>query len=115
MKKKEVLSLIFLANKDKENISSILLDLSSSKKITGKMDKSNFVYTIDKEEYVIPRTRLWQSLISEAVGKTEKAYLESIAGLVKKYNYPEDLLKYSTYVNPEDNFVKNYVTKDVIF
>jgi len=115
MTRKQIVNLIFLSEKSKNKDSAdILLQIADSK-TSGRIANSDFIYKINDEENIIPVGRIWNVLLQEATGNTEKAYLNSLEKLVKKYNFPEQLLQNMIYFDNDTNSVKNYVTKDVIF
>ena len=114
MNEEEIRNMVYLAIKGNTEFSGDLIDLAE-KKLTGEFDGSNFIYSIDGVENIVPRTRIWNSLISEATGETEEEYLKNISNLIELYKFPKKLLRYVTYVNPESKEVKNYITGIRIF
>lgn len=101
MKKKEIVSFIFLAEKynGKEDC-DILLQLAENS-VKGEIVNGNFLYSIGEEKNIVPVARIWDSLLSQVKGGTKNEYLKNINKQLAKYPFPKDLLLQLQYVNPE--------------
>ena len=102
MKKKEVLSFIYLAEAyDGKKDSEILSEISENK-IEGEIiNGSSFIYKIGEDECVIPINRIWNYTLSTVKGKTNNEFLRNLKKVLENYIFPTEILKQLSYVNPE--------------
>ena len=114
MNKKETVNFIFLAEKYKGKTDNDILLAVAENEVSGKVvDISSFIYSIGKEENIVPIGRLWNYLCEQAKGKTEGDYLNSLNKLVEKYSFPEQFFPQLLYENPEDGSLHYYLTGDL--
>ncbi|MCH5294192.1 MAG: hypothetical protein J1E07_10705 [Treponema sp.] len=102
MTKRQIVNLIYLAEKCNGKSTPDIMFAVAGKKVEGKIKQANFLYTIGNEKNIIPISRLWDYLLTLAKGKTKKNYLEELNELIKVHKFPQKYLKYAMYVNPED-------------
>lgn len=102
MTKKEIINLIYLAEKSKgKNDNDILLAVAEND-ITGEIGNASFVYSIGEKKDIVPISRMWDYLLRLAKGKTKETYSASLKKLVKQYTFPKEYLYQCLYVNPEN-------------
>lgn len=101
MKRKEILSFIFLAEKynGKED-SDILVDITYNP-ISGEIVNGNFLYSIGENKNIIPIARIWEIFLSQVKGGTKNEYLKNINKLLQRYPFSKDILLQLRYINPE--------------
>lgn len=114
MTKAEIKGLITLSIKSKKK-NSILLKFNLMRfcRLRGKIVSGhNFLYSINFKKFIIPIHRIWNSLLKEVNGYTEKDYLDSLNKQIEKYNYPRYCLFQAYYLNPETNQLKEFPMSD---
>ena len=102
MTKKQIVNLIYLAEKYNGKNDLDIVFAVAGKEVDGEIKQASFLYTIGKKKNIIPIGRLWDYLLTLAKGKTKKNYLEELNGVIKAYEWPQEYLEYAMYVNPED-------------
>ena len=102
MTKRQIVNLIYLAEKCNGKSTPDIMFAVAGKKVEGKIKQANFLYTIGEKKNIIPIGRLWDYLLTLAKGKTKKIYLEELNEVIKAYEWPQEYLEYAMYVNPED-------------
>lgn len=102
MTKKEIINLIYLAEKYKgKNDNDILLAVSEND-VTGEIGYASFVYSIGKRKDIIPLSRMWDYLLQQAKGKTKETYSTNLKKLAEQYTFPKEYLSQCLYINPEN-------------
>ena len=114
MTKAEIKGLITLSIKSK-NQNSVLLKYNLIRfcRLRGRIvPGQSFLYSINFKKFIIPIHRIWDSLLNEVSGNTEKDYLNNLNKQIKKYNFPRYCLSQAYYLNPETNQLKQFPLSD---
>ena len=114
MTKAEIKGLITLSIKSK-NQNSVLLKYNLIRfcRLRGRIvPGQSFLYSINFKKFIIPIHRIWDSLLNEVSGNTEKDYLNNLNKQIKKYNFPRYCLFQAYYLSPETNQLKQFPMTD---